>query len=40
MSKNKISIEEYYDKIKNISRKDIMEIAEKIKIDTVYFLRN
>ena len=40
MSKNKISIEEYYDKIKNISRKDIMEIAKKIKIDTVYFLRN
>lgn len=40
MSKNKITIEEYYDKIKNISKEDIIEIAEKIKIDTVYFLRN
>ena len=40
MSKNKISIEEYYDKIKNISKEDIIKIAKKVKINTVYFLRN
>lgn len=40
MSKNKITVEEYYEKIKEISKEDIVEIAKKIKINTVYFLRN
>ena len=40
MSKNKITIEEYYDKIKNISKEDIKEIAKLMRFNTVYFLRN
>lgn len=40
MSKNKITVEEYYEKIKEINKEDIIEIANKIKINTVYFLRN
>lgn len=40
MSKNKITIEEYYDKIKNISKEDIIEIAKLMRFNTVYFLRN
>lgn len=40
MSKNKITREEYYDKIKNISKEDIIEIAKLMRFNTVYFLRN
>lgn len=40
ISKTNLSLEEYVEKIKNVSKKDIMELANNIQINTVYFLRN
>ncbi|MCI8546535.1 MAG: insulinase family protein [Clostridia bacterium] len=40
VSLNKVTIEEYYEKIKNITREDIIEIAKRVNINTIYFLRN
>ena len=40
MSLNKITIEEYYEKIKNITVEDIKEVADRVNINTIYFLRN
>ena len=37
---NKITIEEYINKIEEISKEDIVKIANLIKINTIYFLKN
>jgi len=40
ISKTDISIEEYIKKISNITREEILELANSIQINTIYFLRN
>ena len=40
LSQNKTSVDEYIDKINNVNREDIINIAKKVTINTVYFLRN
>lgn len=37
---NKITINEFADKIKNVTREDIIEIAKKVHISTIYFLKD
>ena len=34
------TIEMYQEKIKNVSKKDVVEVANKIQINTIYFLTN
>lgn len=34
------TLEEYEDKIKEIEKKDILQIAENVCINTIYFLKN
>ncbi len=40
LAKNKITIEEYTSKIENVTKEDIVNIANKISINTIYFLRD
>ena len=40
ISKTNISLEEYIEKIENVSKKDVIDFANLIQINTVYFLRN
>lgn len=40
LSKNKISLEEYIEKISRINKENIINIAQKVKINTIYFLTN
>ena len=40
LSDKYITIDEYIEKIKNVTKNDIVEIAKEISIDTIYFLRN
>ena len=40
LSKRSITIDEYKEKIKNVTRDDLIEIANKVQINTIYFLRN
>lgn len=40
LSQNKTSIEEYEEKINNVSKEDIINIANKVSINTIYFLRD
>lgn len=40
LSQNKTSVEEYEEKINNVSKEDIINIANKVSINTVYFLRD
>ena len=40
LSTNKITIDEYYEKIKNTTKDDIINIANKLQLNTIYFLRN
>lgn len=40
LSKNEVTIEEYINKINNVSREKVDEIANNVSINTVYFLRN
>lgn len=35
-----LSIEEYVNKVNNVTREEIIELANSIKINTIYFLRN
>ena len=37
---NPISVEDYKDKIKAVNKEDIINVAQKVAINTVYFLRN
>ena len=40
LSGNKISIKEYQDIIEKVSKEDIINIAKKVSINTIYFLRD
>lgn len=40
MSLSKITVEEYYEKVKDITKEDIIEIAKRVNINTIYFLKN
>ena len=40
LSDKYITIDEYIEKIKKVTKNDIVEIANEISIDTIYFLRN
>ena len=40
LSKEKISIDEYIQKIQNVSKEKIIKIAKSLKINTIYFLKN
>ncbi len=40
LSNNKITIEDYIKKIEEIKREDILNIANKVEITTIYFLRD
>ena len=39
-SKYKMNFEEYEEQIKNLSKKDVQEIAQNVTLNTIYFLRN
>ena len=40
LSNNKITIEDYIKKIEEIKREDVLNIANKVEINTIYFLRD
>lgn len=40
LSKSSISIEEYKERIEQVSKKDVMHIAENVAINTIYFLKD
>lgn len=37
---SKVELEEYKERIKNVTKEQIINIAKKVKINTIYFLRN
>lgn len=40
MEKTKVSLEEYKQKIENVSKEQIVEVANSMSINTIYFLKN
>ena len=40
LSKSNVSEEEYIKKIENITKENIVDIANKVQINTIYFLRD
>lgn len=40
LSQSKTSIEEYISKVKNVNKEDIINVADKISINTIYFLKD
>lgn len=40
LSKVDYSIEEYIEKVRNVTKQEIIEFAKTVKINTIYFLRN
>ena len=40
ISNNHVELEDYKQRIKNVTKDQILNIAKKIKINTIYFLRN
>ena len=40
LTDNKISLDEYINKIEKITKEDIVKIANSITINTIYFLKN
>ena len=40
LSQNKITEEEYEERIKNVTKDEVVEIAQKVQINTIYFLRD
>lgn len=40
LSKNEVNLENYMKKIQEVNKQDVIDIASKIKINTIYFLRN
>ena len=40
LTSNPISVEDYTTKIQNVGKEDIINVAKKVSINTVYFLRN
>ena len=39
-SDNKLDIEQYISRIQRVTKQDVLEIAKKVQIDTIYFLKN
>ena len=37
---SKVELEDYKERIKNVTKEQIINIAKKVKINTIYFLRN
>lgn len=40
LSQNKITEEEYENMIKNVTKEEVVEIAQKVQVNTIYFLRD
>ena len=40
LTQSKVSLDEYMSKIDKVSKKDIIDIANKVKINTIYFLKD
>ena len=40
ITNSNVGIEEYKNNILNVTKEDVIKIASKIKINTIYFLRN
>ena len=40
LSGKNVSLEEYIEEINNVTKEQIQEFAKKVKINTIYFLRN
>ena len=40
LTNNRITLEEYIEKIENVTKEKIIEIAKSITINTIYFLKN
>jgi predicted Zn-dependent peptidase len=40
LTNNKISLEDYIAKIQKVTKDDIIKIAQLVKVNTVYFLKN
>ena len=40
LSSQKVSVKEYIEKIKKVNKKNIIDIANKITINTIYFLKD
>ena len=40
MSGNEKSVEDYIERMKKINKEDVIEVAKKVEINTIYFLRN
>ena len=40
LSGNNVTIEEYKDRIKNVTKEEVIEVAQNIKPNTIYFLRD
>lgn len=40
LSKNKVDIENYMNKVSKVKKQDVVDIANKVSINTVYFLKN
>ena len=40
LSTNKLGIEEYMDRISQINKQNVIDIANKVSINTIYFLKN
>ena len=40
LTKSEVTIDEYKEKIKKVTKQEILNIASKIKINTIYFLKN
>lgn len=40
LSKNEVDLENYMKKIQEVNKQDVIDIANKVKVNTIYFLRN
>ncbi len=40
LSENKVTLDQYIEKIQNVTREDIIKIANSLTINTIYFLKN
>ena len=40
LSKNKLDIDKYMDRICKVNKKNVVDIANKVSVNTVYFLKN
>ena len=40
LSKNKLDIDKYMDRISKVNKQNVVDIANKVSVNTVYFLKN